>query len=464
MTTHRPSAPSKPPLRTVRSPFNQAVLIGSAVLLLALLLVDLHQANPPWRVYAGLAQPRVITPTLTGKPELCLTCHNGIEEISAAHPVEAFGCVSCHGGDGLSLDKATAHQGLIGGRNPSGLGVVEQGCGGGQCHSGSTTDARDHIARVEHSIQATYAGAINKVLFSFNQIDAHGPYYGIESVKATHAGQPETALELVQFDAMLFGSPVAAMFANNCLTCHLRAQSVQQPYFFRSTGCSACHTPYNEDGLYIGSDPTIPRDQPGYPALHRLTTQIPYTQCDTCHNRGNYSLAQLRFIPRDDLSSLSPTLTADQLRLYAYYQPIAQFTKCEYELDCVDCHTSKEAMGDGNLYLSQASAESTQCKTCHGTLDSLPTFKTITDSNDPAVRRANLNPFYAVQIGSQVLQTPDSDTLGAVQWINGQIIQIGKVTGIRYVVPPVMGSACQQKPDQQSSQSCHECHAVNVPR
>ncbi len=60
-----------------------------------------------------------ITPTLTNKPELCLTCHDGIEEISPSHPIQTFGCVICHGGNALALDKTLAHTGLRGGKNPS---------------------------------------------------------------------------------------------------------------------------------------------------------------------------------------------------------------------------------------------------------------------------------------------------------------------------------------------------------
>jgi hypothetical protein len=48
--------------------------------------------------------------------------------------------------------------------------------------------------------------------------------------------------------------------------------------------------------------------------------------------------------------------------------------------------------------------------------------------------------------------------------VNGQVIEVGQVTGIPYTVPLVQGSACQQKPDQQASQYCHECHSVDVPR
>ncbi|MBW2099493.1 MAG: hypothetical protein JRG68_01805, partial [Deltaproteobacteria bacterium] len=60
-----------------------------------------------------------IRPSLTGKKERCLTCHDGLEEISPSHPVEAFGCIVCHGGNGRGVTVEIAHQGLIGGRNPS---------------------------------------------------------------------------------------------------------------------------------------------------------------------------------------------------------------------------------------------------------------------------------------------------------------------------------------------------------
>ncbi|MER3514298.1 MAG: hypothetical protein C4310_07840, partial [Chloroflexota bacterium] len=89
-----------------------------------------------------------------------LTCHDGIEEISPSHPLATFGCVRCHGGNALALDKTLAHTGLRGGRNPSDFSVVEASCGGSDCHSGSAEAQRDHIHRAMTSVQATYAGAI----------------------------------------------------------------------------------------------------------------------------------------------------------------------------------------------------------------------------------------------------------------------------------------------------------------
>ena len=44
------------------------------------------------------AQPHIITlvPQQTDKPELCLTCHTGIEDISPSHPAEAGAAAPRH--------------------------------------------------------------------------------------------------------------------------------------------------------------------------------------------------------------------------------------------------------------------------------------------------------------------------------------------------------------------------------
>ena len=94
------------------------LFLGALLLLAGLVIVGLRELLPSYASYAGNIQPLRIIPSLTGGPEYCLTCHQGVEEISSAHPVEVFGCVTCHGGEPLSLDPDKAHQGLIGGRNP----------------------------------------------------------------------------------------------------------------------------------------------------------------------------------------------------------------------------------------------------------------------------------------------------------------------------------------------------------
>ncbi len=185
---------------------------------------------------------------------------------------------------------------------------------------------------------------------------------------------------------------------------------------------------------------------------HILTTAIPYTQCDTCHNRGNYDLRTMTFVPRADQP-------AD--RLHNYYQPIAQFTKCEYTLDCVDCHTRTEAMGDGDIHSNMKDIQYIQCKTCHGTPSELPKTLTLEDPNDIAFRLAQLNPILDLQLGDTILVTDKGEPLWNTRVLTENTYQlIGKATGQTFTFRPVKGSGCTQDPRQQASQYCHECHSV----
>ena len=405
--------------------------------------------------------PKSITPSLTGKPELCLTCHEGIEEISAAHPIDAFGCVACHGGNALALDAGLAHEGLRGGKNPSDFSVVEASCGGAQCHSGSAADHRDHIQRSITSIQATYTGAIVQVRRTFGAQSDDMARFGVFAISDDEVISAQALRSLSAFDPEAMGDPQPVIdFAARCLNCHLSAEPIAQPYYYRSTGCAACHIEYASDGLYRGGDPTIDQTETGHASAHRLTTAMSYTTCNACHNRGNYSLRQMAFLPRDDLPSSGSPLPED--RLHDYYQPIGQFTKCEWELDCIDCHTSTEAMGDGDLYSNQSDIQYVQCKTCHGTLTEAPQTATITDPNDVALRRAQLNGHYSLNVGDTVLVTDRDEKLGSIHLEqDGKIVQTLKVSGQQLEVPLVIGTACKQRPDEQTSHYCHECHAYN---
>jgi hypothetical protein len=200
--------------------------------------------------------------------------------------------------------------------------------------------------------------------------------------------------------------------------------------YARQTGCAACHST----------------------GEHTFSTSISYTQCNTCHNRGNYDLRSMTFVERTDHSTK---------RIDEYYQPIAQFTKCEYTLDCVDCHTRGEVMGDGDIHADQASIEYVQCRTCHGTLEALPLTKTLTDPNDIAFRLAFLNPVVDLKVGDTILITEKGEPLWNTRVLpDGTYELVGKATKQYFTFRPVMGTACEQDPDEQESHYCHECHAV----
>ena len=399
-------------------------------LLLASLLLLLATAFTVVKQYRSI-KPVGITPSLTGQVEYCLTCHADLPAISQSHPVETFGCVLCHGGEPRALIAELAHSTMRGGANPSDLSVVETSCGGEKCHSGSSQADLDHIQRVTSSLQATYAGAIAQVRYAFGaqpDLQAQMGVYAIDGLSA--------------FDPSVESSPAIQAFGSNCLYCHLSAQPLAGDEYNRWTGCSACHSPApREDGTPV----------------HQLTISMAYSQCDKCHNRGNYSLSDLQFHPRAD----APTD-----RLHDYYQPIAEFTQCEWTLDCVDCHTRLEAMGDGHIYNNKKEIQYIRCRTCHGTPDSLPLTHTITDENDLALRLAFLNPTVDLKVGDTILMTDKGEPLWNIQVLPDvegatPIYQLdSKATDQRFTFHPVMGSGCQQNPDQQEAHYCHECHAT----
>jgi hypothetical protein len=414
------------------------IRLATVGLLITLLIVFWKSKHHPL--------PIEIVPTLTGKPEYCLTCHNDLPQISPSHPVESFGCTICHGGQPLALEANLAHSTMRGGANPSQLDVVEQSCGGEKCHSGDPKLFRDHIQRVNSSIQATYAGAIANIRFTFGAQPDLQARMGISAAQDLDGSSQTGILSLSKFDPGIGGNPMIQAFFKNCLNCHISAEPIPEQVYNRFTGCAACHTP---EAHFNTPNPVEPDNQP---PVHQLTTSIPYTQCNTCHNRGNYDLRSMQFQPRTD----SPTD-----RLHDYYQPIAQFVRCEWTLDCIDCHTRLEAMGDGDIHSNQKEIQYIQCRTCHGTLTELPLTRTLTDPEDLAFRLAFLNPVLDLKIGDTVLITKRNEVLWNVRLLpNGQYELYGKASRQRFIFNPVMGSGCQQKEDEQESRYCHECHAV----
>ncbi len=382
--------------------------------------------------------PVPLTPTITGQTEYCLTCHAGLAQISASHPVESFGCVLCHGGERLGLDADFAHSTLRGGVNPADLSVADVSCGGTNCHSGAAAAHRDHITRVKTSLQATYAGAIAQMRYAFGAQPDLTPRQGALAVQSEYPASPPSVMHLDAFDGQAENSPSLRKFGENCLTCHLSAKPREGEAYARYSGCAACHTPLA--GAAAGQK------------VHKLTLAIPYTQCNTCHNRGNYSAVDIQFYPR-------PDAPAD--RLHDYYQPIAQFTRCEWTLDCVDCHTRSEAMGDGHIYGNKKDIQYIQCRTCHGTLSAPPATRLITNADDFALYKAFLNPVIDLKIGDTIAVTQKGEDLWSMRRLaDGRFELFGKASGQRFIVPLVQGSACRQSEAAQDSASCHTCHAV----
>jgi hypothetical protein len=237
--------------------------------------------------------------------ERCITCHDGISNVSPFHPPE-FGCSVCHGGEPESLEKEQAHATLIydpkagtGKRNPSSLSVVEQSCGQLYCHAGHADEDKNHVARVKKSMMNTMAGVISGLRYQWAGQSQKTALYGTLSISDEDGSTPHNEGALDKLERIPFFSsatipesnvtqsvpvsrhPADRVLRQQCFQCHLDSPPAEGQY--RSQGCSACHFEYSSSGLYEGNDPTISRTKPGHARFHKIRAIPSRSTCVTCH-------------------------------------------------------------------------------------------------------------------------------------------------------------------------------------
>ncbi len=410
--------------------------------------------------------------------EKCLTCHDGIEQVSASHPRE-FGCTVCHGGNGNSVQKSDAHATLIfdpnagtGKRNPSSLAVVDKTCGQLHCHAGHAQPDRNHIQRVKKSMMGTLAGVISGLRYQWSAQSTPTAKYGAYPVTDADGQTPEAEGALSHLEALplyspnegrekphLLGNVKAARVSRHigdrvlrqkCFQCHI--DSPPAPGEFRSQGCAACHFTYSEDGLYQGQDPTLSRTEPGHPAFHKMTTLTPNSLCTQCHKATGS-------VPKpdsgQDATSPLPFPGAGQ---------IVQDIHFEKGFDCIDCHTQFDIMGDGNLYSKQNQAVEVRCETCHGNHDSPPVAEEVIDPDDRVIRRSQHYNGWTNAVDDRMVLSARKRKLTNVKILENKIITLGKNSGRKYRTPVILG---QKKahviPAHNEKLECSACHSQWVP-
>jgi len=411
--------------------------------------------------------------------EKCITCHDGIEEVSASHPRE-FGCTVCHGGNGDSVQKNAAHATLIfdpnagtGKRNPSSLLVADKSCGQLNCHAGHAQQDRNHIQRVKKSMMGTLAGVISGLRYQWSAQSTPTAKYGTYPVTDADGQIPEEEGALSHLEALplyspskgrekphLLGTIKAARVSRHvgdrvlrqkCFQCHL--DSPPAPGEFRSQGCAACHFTYSEDGLYKGQDPTLSRTETGHPTFHKMTALTPNILCTQCH-KATGSVPQPD--PEENITSPLP--------LFPGEGQIHQDVHFEIGFDCIDCHTQFDIMGDGNLYSKQHQAVEVRCETCHGDSNSLPVAEKVTDPKDRVIRLSQHYNGWTNSIDDHMILSARKRKLTNVKMLENKIITLGKISGHKYRTPTIRGGKkAHVIPAHNEKLECSACHSQWVP-
>jgi len=333
----------------------------------------------------------IVDAVAAASPELCQSCHAGIEDAHPAVNGRPLLCTTCHGGAGSAVDLGAAHAGMI--RNPGDLTVAEERCG--SCHG-------DIVARVRRSIMTSEAGVISGTLYmNGGQADRTSRFTASSfPLMASHEQQVFTDGALVRLDPIPGQREVDAALASGegrpelveafgpkgcfkpktvwlellrkeCLKCHTNGKAPDQLGDHRGAGCTSCHMIYNDRGLSESDDPTIPKDKPSHPMKHALTAKIPDRQCETCHNRGSRVSTNYRGLMEVTTHKYSLNL------LHGLdYKPMPADAHHEKGMACIDCHTEAEVHGDGNLCGKRSEQIEVRCESCHGTPSQMATMET----------------------------------------------------------------------------------------
>ena len=349
---------------------------------------------------------------------------------------KGYECAICHEGNPASGKKEEAHNSLIPNPSSMWVLHEGKGCAKCHDSKGSITTLMgkplnqpvggelisqqppslepsgtlgiDYTYRMSMSLHSLMTGIASKTLSSngvipkgtfpygnFDMVDTDGPIPKVGSEKykewvgkAINAGylrRLEKVDEIPDFEegVKVFGSEEKAGFSDTyrkqCARCHVWGEGRNERGDLRASGCAACHILYGNDGKYEGSDPNIKNNgtRP-HPLRHRITNAIPAAQCTHCHTRGRrigttfVGMFEYDYVtdghapPFDEHAKPQETLFTKE------YLHVRKDVHFERGMECVDCHTSIDVHGDGNIYPATVYQAEITCYDCHGTPKEYP--------------------------------------------------------------------------------------------
>jgi len=239
-----------------------------------------------------------------------------------------------------------------------------------------------------------------------------------------------------------------------CAGCHLWKHRHDRPGEIgrRGGGCSDCHVPDETPAM-------AQKISQGQAYRHpAITTRIPSDNCVKCHNRsariglsyfGRYE-SEGYGTPYEGSGLSSRTLSGN--RFYLQLQPDVHASKAR--MDCVDCHTGVEVMGDGKHHEDMDSQLDITCEACH-----MPNFSREESDQAEAVRLARLNDRVPTPMNVAVALTKKGTPLYNLRQNGGKVFFYRKSDGARIEID----TGSSQKPYHRLSGheriSCQACHS-----
>jgi len=340
----------------------------------------------------------------------CITCHEGIEQISDVPEMAELSCIECHKGNDKAVEMDKAHLGMW--ANPTDFRVVDETCG--NCHD-------DHVDNSKKSMHATMAGMISGTRYTWGAQDSKNSKYGTYDVKDSDGtlakkedGGIESLKQLPAYDPTKpitqLNHPVDDYLRDQCLRCHLWSSGHERDGDYRGSGCAACHVVYSDDGLYEGNDKAIDKKQKDRPIIHKITSKIPSQQCIHCHNRGGRTgVSYIGTMESDGYGSPWGDEAGKKggKKLHGkYYNHLTADIHYQKGMECIDCHTMNDLHGDGNMHNKKEEAVEIECQDCHGTADKVSDLRTSKGTKFNHMRKEDGKIILKTKIGGKDLIVP----------------------------------------------------------
>lgn len=373
----------------------------------------------------------------------CEGCHQGLELASESHR----GCIDCHGGDPLAAEEKASHRGMFGPKNPADPKSWDKTCG--KCHP-------YQLGRVRSNLMFTNTGMVKNIQKTWEGED--GSLYAT-SGQQTHdaAGNP-----LALRDVRALNNLSGELYRKFCSLCHLGAESNRVWSGSHSSGCAACHFPYNDNATYQGGDPTVKGKWP-HSASHQMAALPPNEVCFRCHNRSGRIALSYQGL-NDGNNSLVPTRGGQMgpqvisgVRNATRIAPDIHFAK---GMDCIDCHTSREVMGDGYAYENMYLQTEVACEDCHGSALEPPRSAPIDRENAEALRESARYVRPMLQ-GEAMVLTSRGRSFSNVFVEGGKVWVQSKRSGKLHQSKVITGTAEHTIAGHQRME-CYSCHSRTV--
>lgn len=374
----------------------------------------------------------------------CGDCHAGIETASASHS----GCVSCHGGDPTGTDEASAHRGLYGLANASYAGRWELGCG--SCHE-------HQVRRMQSSQMFTNAGMIAQIQATWEGEGAGGPFAAREGAQVATNGEPFDHRSVRDLDHLS-----GELYRKFCARCHVAKQNPMTDGGGHPAGCAACHFPYAADGVYRGGDRTM-RGKSPHGATHAMQGLPPDEACMRCHHRSGRIALSYRGL-NDGNNALVPTRNGlpgptpgSDERSFTHIAPDAHFAA---GMECIDCHTSREVMGEAYASARMHGQLEISCEDCHGDGERTPRFAEVHREHELPLRESRQYGF-RIRPGFRMALTRKGRPYSNVFHSDSGVIVVQKRSG-RLLKSPLVEGTPEHRIAGHQRLGCATCHSRTV--